>query len=134
MAYEWEMHREQISDGLAKSICNGFAMPRERYIDALERVDECRRLVHEVFADVDVLLTPNAQGEAPLGLHYTGDHRFQSIWTQLRTPAVTLPTHAGPNDMPVGIQLVAACYADDRLLAMAQLIFRALGRGSTIQV
>ncbi len=134
MAYEWEMHREQISDGLAKSICSGFAMPRERYIDALERVDECRRLVHEVFADVDVLLTPSAQGEAPLGLHYTGDHRFQSIWTQLRTPAVTLPTHAGPNDMPVGIQLVAACYADDHLLAVAQLIFRALGRGPTIQV
>jgi Asp-tRNA(Asn)/Glu-tRNA(Gln) amidotransferase A subunit family amidase len=81
-----------------------------------------------------VLLTPSAQGEAPFGLHYTGDHRFQSIWTQLRTPAITLPTHAGPNGMPVGIQLVAPCYADDRLLAMAQLIFHALGRGPAIQV
>ena len=24
--------------------------------------------------------TPTAQGEAPVGLRYTGDHRFQSIW------------------------------------------------------
>jgi Asp-tRNA(Asn)/Glu-tRNA(Gln) amidotransferase A subunit family amidase len=36
--------------------------------------------------------------------------------------------------MPVGVQLVAPCYADDRLLAMAQLIFRALGSGPAIQI
>ena len=134
MAHEWQMHREQISDGLAKSIRNGLAMPRERYIDALERVASCRRLLSEVFANVDVLLTPTAQGEAPVGLSYTGDHRFQSIWTQLRTPTINLPTHAGPNGMPVGIQLVAACYADNHLLAMAQLLFRALGCGPVINV
>ena len=81
-----------------------------------------------------MLLTPTVQGEAPLGLNYTGDHRFQSIWTQLRIPTITLPTNAGPNGMPVGIQLVGASYADDRLLAMAQLIFRALGRGPVIEV
>jgi Asp-tRNA(Asn)/Glu-tRNA(Gln) amidotransferase A subunit family amidase len=134
MAYEWQCHREQISEGLANSIRNGIAMRRERYIDALKRVDGCRRALGDVFAEVDLLLTPTAQGEAPLDLRYTGDHRFQSIWTQLRTPTVTLPTHAGPQGMPVGVQLVAPCYADDRLLAMAQLIFRALGRGPVIQV
>jgi Asp-tRNA(Asn)/Glu-tRNA(Gln) amidotransferase A subunit family amidase len=134
MAYEWQCHRQQISEGLAKSIRNGIAMRGERYIDALKRVEACRRQLHDVFADVDMLLTPSAQGEAPLGLHYTGDHRFQSIWTQLRTPTITLPTHAGPNGMPVGVQLVAPCYADDRLLAMGQLIFRALGSGPVIQV
>lgn len=134
MAYEWNVHRDVISAGLAKSIRNGFAMPRERYIDALKRVEACRRLLCEVFADVDVLLAPTVHGEAPRGLSYTGDHRFQSIWTQLRTPAVTLPTHAGPNGMPVGIQLVSMRYADDRLLAMAQLIFATLGRGPVIEI
>lgn len=134
MAYEWQVHREAISEGLAKSIRNGLSMPRERYIDALKRVDECRRQVGALFADVDVLLTPTVRGEAPRGLSYTGDHRFQSIWTQLRTPAVTLPTHAGPNGMPVGIQLVAQAYADERLLAVAQLIFKVLGRGPVIKV
>jgi Asp-tRNA(Asn)/Glu-tRNA(Gln) amidotransferase A subunit family amidase len=134
MAYEWQWYREQLSEGLAKSIRSGLVMRRERYTDALKRVDECRRLLPEIFINVDVLLTPTVQGEAPLGLNYTGDHRFQSIWTQLRIPAITLPTNAGPNGMPVGIQLVAACYADDRLLVMAQLIFRALGRGPVIEV
>ena len=134
MAYEWQCHREQISEGLAKSIRNGIAMRRERYINALERVDGCRRLLGDVFAEIDLLLTPTAQGEAPVGLRHTGDHRFQSIWTQLRTPTISLPTQAGPQGMPVGIQLVAPYYADDRLLALAQLIFRALGRGPVIQV
>jgi Asp-tRNA(Asn)/Glu-tRNA(Gln) amidotransferase A subunit family amidase len=74
------------------------------------------------------------QGEAPAGLAYTGDHRFQSIWTQVRTPAITLPTHAGPNGMPVGIQLVAPRYADDRLLAVAQRVFGVLGPGPMLTV
>ena len=134
MTYEWQNHRDQISEGLAKSINNGNAIPREDYIDALKRVEACRRLLTGLFADVDVLLAPTVPGEAPLGLQYTGDHRFQSIWTQLRTPAITLPTHAGPNGMPVGIQLIAPCYTDDRLLAVAQLMFRILGRGPVIKL
>ena len=134
MTYEWQNHRDQISEGLAKSINNGNAIPREDYIDALKRVEACRRLLTGLFADVDVLLAPTVPGEAPLGLQYTGDHCFQSIWTQLRTPAITLPTHAGPNGMPVGIQLIAPCYADDRLLAVAQLMFRILGRGPVIKL
>ena len=133
MAYEWQMHSEQISGALAKSIRNGLATPRERFIDALERVAVCRRLLDDVFADVDVLLTPTAQGEAPLGLGFTGDHKFQSLWTQLRVPTITLPTHSGPNGMPVGVQLVAPRYADSRLLAIAQLVFRTLGRGPVIE-
>lgn len=129
MSYEWQVHREQISEGLAKSIRNGLSITRERYTGALQRVELCRQLVSKIFADFDALLAPTVQGEAPLGLSYTGDHRFQSIWTQLRNPTITLPTHMGPNGMPVGIQLIAERYADSSLLAVAQLVFRILGGG-----
>jgi Asp-tRNA(Asn)/Glu-tRNA(Gln) amidotransferase A subunit family amidase len=134
MAWEWQTHSEQISEGLAKSIRNGLAMDMSRYVGALESVDEFRREMTDVFAGVDVLLTPAVNGEAPAGLGYTGHHGFQSIWTQLRTPTVTLPTHAGPAGLPVGIQLVAPRYADVRLLAAAQLIFRILGRGPVVKL
>jgi amidase len=127
MAHEWQTAREQISERLSQNIRSGFATPRDRYVDALARVQACRDMLPEVFADVDVLLAPTVQGEAPTGLAYTGDHRFQSIWTQLRTPAVTLPTHVGPNGMPVGIQLVALPWRDDALLAVARLVFETLG-------
>ena len=107
-------------------------MPAERYLDALSHLDACRRLLPAIFEHFDLLLTPTVSGEAPLGLSFTGDHRFQSIWTQLRTPTVTLPTHAGPNGMPVGIQLVGPLYDDGKLLAQARLIFACLGRGPII--
>jgi len=134
MAWEWQTHPDQISEALAKSIRNGLAMDVSRYVQALERVDECRRALAAIFADVDVLLTPTANGEAPVGHANTGHHGFQSIWTQLRTPTVSLPTHAGPNGMPIGIQIVAPCYADSRLLAISQLIFRVLGRGPVVKM
>lgn len=134
MAWEWNTHRDEISAPLSKAISNGLGMPRSRYIEALERVELCRQRVSQLFETVDVLLTPTVNGEAPLGLENTGDHRFQSIWTQLRMPAVTLPTHAGPSGMPVGIQLVGPLHGDDRLLAIAQRFFSVLGRGPQIKL
>ena len=132
MAWEWQTHPDDISDGLAKSIRNGLTMDMSRYVAALESVDDFRRAMKDVFAGVDVLLTPAVNGEAPAGLNYTGHHGFQSIWTQLRTPTVTLPTHAGPGGLPVGIQLVAPRYGDTGLLAAARLIFGILGRGPVV--
>ena len=52
---------------------------------------------------------------------------MQAIWTALHTPAITLPTHRGPNNLPVGIQLVAQRYDDDRLLAAARWIWEKIG-------
>ena len=134
MAHEWQTHQASISEGLAKTIRNGLAMPLDRYIDGQRHVEQCRRKLDSIFDDIDVLLAPTVPGEAPFGLSFTGDHRFQSIWTQLRVPAITLPTHCGPQGLPVGIQLIAPPYRDNQLLAMAQLVLRRLGRGPTIDV
>jgi amidase len=132
MSYEWQHHRAKLSKGLANTIEKGLAIPTNRYIDANRYLEKCRRNFSDSLADIDVLLSPCVAGEAPLGLNWTGDHRFQSIWTQLRVPAVTLPTHAGPNGMPVGIQLVAEAHRDNHLLAVADLVFRRLGHGPVV--
>jgi amidase len=132
LAHEWRTRPDLISERLANSIRRGFAMDAERYIAALRHLDTCRQLLATVWGDLDVLLAPTVVGEAPQGLEFTGDHRFQSIWTQLRTPTVNLPTHAGPSGLPVGIQLVGRPYEDGRLLACAQLMFHLLGRGPTV--
>jgi len=132
MAHEWQHARNSISDGLAKSITRGFATPAARYIDALVRVDECRRELAPIFERYDLLLAPTVTGEAPLGLAYTGHHGFQSIWTQLRVPTVSLPTHHGPNGLPVGIQLVGRDHGDTQLIAMARLLFEFLGKGPSV--
>jgi Asp-tRNA(Asn)/Glu-tRNA(Gln) amidotransferase A subunit family amidase len=127
MAYEWSSHREAISERLRKRIELGRAMPHAEYVAALRLGEECRARLPAVFEEVDVLLTPCANGEAPRGLGETGDPGFQAIWTILHVPALTLPTHRGPNGLPVGIQLVAARHADQRLFGCARWIWQQLG-------
>lgn len=132
MAHEWHYARGAISESLAKSIARGFTIPADRYADALAQVEECRRMLVPAFETYDVLLAPAVTGEAPTGLSNTGHHGFQSIWTQLRTPTVGLPTHQGPNGMPVSIQLVGPAAADGQLLAIAREIFEFLGKGPSV--
>jgi Asp-tRNA(Asn)/Glu-tRNA(Gln) amidotransferase A subunit family amidase len=132
MAHEWAQHRDAISDGLAKSIRNGLTIPQERFIETLAFVARCRAALPAVFEHVDVLLAPTVAGEAPRGLGWTGDHRFQSLWTLLRAPTIGLPTHAGPNGLPVGIQVVAPAHRDVELMAAARLLLERLGRAAGV--
>ena len=88
---------------------------------------ECRDLIPALFGDADIILAPCVTGEAPKGLETTGEPMFQEFWTALHVPTITLPTHRGPNGLPVGIQLVARHYEDEALLAFAKTIFKRLG-------
>jgi amidase len=73
----------------------------------------------DIFAEVDVLLTPSAAGEAPEGLGSTGDPSFNSIWTLSWSPSLTLPAGTGPNGLPLGIQLVGPRFGDEALFDAA---------------
>ena len=120
MAHEWNTNRALISEGLARQIEEGLSIPHERYIASLQRIKQCRDHVPDVFEDADVLLVPCVTGEAPKGLSFTGDTRFQEFWTALHTPTLTLPTHKGPNGLPIGIQFVGRLYDDANLIATAR--------------
>jgi len=127
MAFAWDNEREKLSPQMCRYIENGHKISRDDYVAGLRRLDECRALLASVFDDFDVLLVPCVPGEAPKGLGATGDPSMQAIWTALHTPTMTLPTHRGPNDLPVGIQLVAQRYDDDRLFACARWIWDRIG-------
>jgi Asp-tRNA(Asn)/Glu-tRNA(Gln) amidotransferase A subunit family amidase len=127
MAHEWNTQRQAISERLRKRIEIGRATPPADYLAALKLGEDCRAQLGDVFTDCDVLLAPAVNGEAPLGLSETGDPGFQAIWTVLYTPVMTLPTHRGPNGMPVGIQLVALPREDRRLFAAARWVWQQLG-------
>ncbi len=120
MAHEWNTARAQISPGLTRQIEQGLSIPHARYIASLRRMKECRDMIPGMFGNCDVLLAPCVTGEAPMGLESTGDTRFQEFWTALHTPAITLPTHKGPNGLPIGIQIIGRLYEDELLLACAR--------------
>ena len=134
MAFAWDNRREQLSPQIRRYIENGLDISRDAYIAGMRRLDQCRTLLTDLFDAYDVLLVPCVPGEAPKGLESTGDPRLQAIWTALHAPSVTLPTHRGPNDLPVGIQLVGQRYDDDRLLACARWVWQKIGAPELVGV
>ena len=126
MAAEWASHRDLISAKLRRCIELGLDMPYRDYVGALKLGEQCRAKLEGVFDGLDILLAPCVKGEAPLGLDATGDPSFQAIWTILHVPALTLPTHRGPNGLPVGIQLIARRHDDQRLFVCARWVWEKL--------
>jgi amidase len=101
------------------NVARGLACCFEAYVASQRTSDRYRLHIDSLFDDLDLLLVPSAPGEAPKGVEFTGDPRFNSLWTLAGTPCVTLPAGTGREGLPLGIQLVAKRYADDRLLSQA---------------
>lgn len=115
LAWEWAHHREKLSPQMTRTVELGLAAPHSTYVEATRLSERCRGRLDQLMGKVDVLLAPAVNGEAPVGLHYAGDPAFQSLWTLLHVPTITLPLAKGPNDLPVGVQLIAKRW-DDRVL------------------
>jgi len=90
-----------------------------RLQDALARGE---RFLSGIFLRADLVITPSAPGEAPAGLHNTGDPMFNRIWTFLQTPCMNLPLTRGANGLPIGMQLVCNKQQDERLFAYSEYL------------
>ena len=125
--FEIENHWDEISDTLRGGrLHDGIHGSFERYIAAKELAQECRTRLDGLWGDVDVLLTPAAFGEAPVGLFaFTGVPLFQ-LWTSLHVPSMSLPVFKGPSGMPIGAQLIARRHDDRKLFACAQWAYEKL--------
>jgi Asp-tRNA(Asn)/Glu-tRNA(Gln) amidotransferase A subunit family amidase len=96
--------------------------PQQR-LDAYALAESCRGQFDALFGTgLDIVLTPSSPGEAPVGLHTTGDAIFNSMWTLLHGPNVGIPAGRGPNNLPVGVTLVGPRLSDSRLLAIARAL------------
>jgi len=121
--HEIEHHWDRISSDLRDyRLADGIGCPVERYTAALAAAAECRAMLDDIMRDFDVLITPSADGEAPIGLASTGNASFCAIWTSTHVPALTLPLFTGPNGLPLGLQVIAARGRDRDLFAAGRAI------------
>lgn len=127
-ALGWELDnaRDQISDGLIERLEFGLSCTAEQLANAYAVFDRTQRAFPDAMDGLDVLITPSAPGEAPKGLEWTGDPAFNSVWTSLHVPCVTVPAGLGPSGMPLGIQIVGRCGDDKAVLAWAQWVAAAV--------
>lgn len=112
-----------LAPDLRGKVDNVRGVTPEKLLASYALADSCRPVFDRLFgADLDVILTPSAPGEAPEGLETTGNAIFQRMWTLLHVPCVAIPVGRGPKNLPVGIQLVGPRMTDMRLLEIAQVL------------
>jgi Asp-tRNA(Asn)/Glu-tRNA(Gln) amidotransferase A subunit family amidase len=116
----YDQHHNRLSERLRGMIEDGLACPPERYREAMDHADECRRGINQAFGGFDVLLAPSAPGEAPEGLGSTGSPVFQIVWTLLHVPCANIPGATGPQGLPVGVQFIGRQHDDGTVLAAAK--------------
>ncbi|MGQ9370020.1 amidase [Azospirillum sp. ST 5-10] len=107
----------------------GAAMDAADYIDLVEARADLIRRVDAATAAWDALVLPTVPCVAPRFDAFTDDDAFTRINARvLRNPslanvlgrcAVTLPMQEAPGDLPCGLSLMGAAFADRRLLAVA---------------
>jgi Asp-tRNA(Asn)/Glu-tRNA(Gln) amidotransferase A subunit family amidase len=119
-AFEHDTRFADVSPALREgALARGRALPVAAYAEALEVAEAFRGFIDDVFAEADAILAPSAPGEAPAGLEWTGDPRFNAVWTLAWTPCITLPAGCGPNGLPLGIQLIGRRNRDAALVDAA---------------
>jgi Asp-tRNA(Asn)/Glu-tRNA(Gln) amidotransferase A subunit family amidase len=126
---EWESGRDRLSAALQNRISHGHEVRAPEYLAAKEATAALRETFTELFEQrYDAILTPAAHGTAPLGLESTGEPTFNSMWTLLGLPAISLPLLQGANGLPLGVQLVGARNGDARLLRTARWLAESVAR------
>ncbi len=113
---------DRTSDHLKSLVANGKAISAPDYLAAKALQEQRRFALGTEMKGFDALLTLPAFGEAPRGLHYTGDAEYCAPWTFVGAPAVTLPAGFGKNGLPLGIQIVGEYQNDLRVLKTAKWV------------
>lgn len=125
--YEIDHHYERLSAELREGrIRDGLGCSYDTYRQACALAEQSRAEVSAIFADIDVVLTVSAAGEAPSGTA-TGNPAFGAIWTALHLPCLNIPALTGPTGLPIGVQLVVGLHQEARLFDGGLWIERHIG-------
>jgi aspartyl-tRNA(Asn)/glutamyl-tRNA(Gln) amidotransferase subunit A len=123
-------HPELYQAETVRRIRNGEAVTAAEYIQRRRDMDEARRSIARVFADVDVLVTPTmpmpapaiaelrADPEAlrPAELKLLRNTRPFNVWG---LPAISVPCGFTQSGLPIGLQIAGPHWREDLVLRLA---------------
>jgi len=108
-------------------IAGGLTLSLDDFRAAWRAAERMRAAAQDWASGFDAILCLPAPGQAPKTLASTGDAIFNGLWTLLHMPCLTMPAGAGPDGLPVGIQLVGRRHGDTRLLDIGLWVESRLG-------
>jgi Asp-tRNA(Asn)/Glu-tRNA(Gln) amidotransferase A subunit family amidase len=127
-AWEYRENYDAMPPKLRGRLDESAGLTAADYDTARAIAFRARAALAGIFEQVDVLLTFSAPGAAPRGLDWTGDPRFNRLWTLMGTPCVNVPAIVADGGLPVGVQVVAPFGDDAGALAAARFVEEALAR------
>jgi len=120
-----EERPQDFGEDVLRRLRNGAAYSAGEYILARRTQSNLRRQYESFFEQVDVLLTPTTPVtappiEGPDAVEQAGRlTRFTAPFNLTGLPAISLPCGFTQNGMPVGLQMIAAPWAERKLLRAA---------------
>lgn len=119
-------HSEDYGPKITAIIEKGVGISGMEYARASQVRAKALAQIGGAMERVGVLLSPTAVTPAPKDLTNTGDLRFQSPWTFLGLPSISLPSGLAKDGLPFGIQFAAGAFQEARLLSTAAWCERVL--------
>ncbi len=119
LGFEFDHHRDRMSDILRSTLAQGRAITPQAYDSARGIARRARHETGALFDRIDVLLTPSVTGAAPEGLSSTGSPVFNKLWTLTGNPCVNVPGLANEAGLPIGVQIVGRFGRDQAVLSAA---------------
>jgi len=128
-AIGWELDhaRALLSPVLRERMDWARAEPAAKLAEGRAAFAAARAAFGAAMEGFDAVLTPSAPGEAPEGLGWTGDPAFNTLWTLLHGPCVTVPAGTGPKGLPLGVQVAGRMGEDAAVLGWAAWVRAAIG-------
>jgi aspartyl-tRNA(Asn)/glutamyl-tRNA(Gln) amidotransferase subunit A len=124
--------KDKVSPGIAEMAAAGDRRTAKDYLNALDIISAMQRTFDGFFERYDFLITPTTAAMPwpardpypaeidgrPVGPR--GHAVFTPFANALGLPAISLPCPIEENDMPIGVQIVAARHRDHALLSFAR--------------
>ena len=126
MARDIDAHPQAFSAVLRDYLMAASRVSAAAYEAAQQTAYTARNTCADWFSEFDVLMTPSAPDEAPLGYASTGASTFNRAWTLLGLPCVNVAGAVGVTGNPMGLQMIGAPRADKQCLAAADFVEQAL--------
>ncbi len=141
-AYEpWRAKRDQFGSDVLALLDQGRLVPATAYVNAQRARRAQRREFARIWKTVDCLFTPATPITAPLigepAVEIGGEAedvrmastRMVRALNLLGVPAISIPCGSDRRGLPIGLQIIAPWFEDNRLLRVAAAVEDALGVG-----